>query len=249
MEKAALVTGSSRGIGRSIARRLARTMPVIVHCRQHLSEAQSALDEIVSQGGKGMVVTADVSDPKAVEAMFNAIRDAGFWVHTLVNNAGMARDQVLAMMKLEEWHSVIQTNLSGAFYCAKAAAGSMISRRSGSIVNMSSVAGLHGQLGQVNYASAKAGLVGMTKSLAKELGRYRIRVNCVAPGFIETEMLDKLRENPKTRTWLDMAITDLTPLQRIGNPDEVGNLVQFLVSAEASYITGQVIEIDGGLCL
>ncbi len=247
MQKIALVTGASRGIGKAIALRLAATMPVVVHYRSDLAAAQSVLEEVIANGGQGIVVAADVADAASVDQMFATIKESGYWVHILVNNAGITRDQIVATMKLEDWKAVLDTNLSGAFYCIKAAVSSMVAHRSGNIVNMSSVTGMHGQLGQTNYAAAKAGLIGMTKSLAKELGRNRIRVNCVAPGFIETNMLESLRANPAAKQWLDFAVSDIIPLQRIGNPKEVAELVYFLVSPLSSYITGQVIEIDGGL--
>jgi 3-oxoacyl-[acyl-carrier protein] reductase len=249
MEKAALITGSSRGIGKAVLLRLSADMPVVIHCKEGMAAANALLDEILTAGGRAIVVRADVSNPNDVDDMFNTIRAAGYWVHTLVNNAGITRDQIVATMKLDDWHAVINTNLSGAFYCVKAAVSTMIARRSGNIVNISSVAGLHGQFGQTNYAAAKAGLVGMTKSLAKELGRSKIRVNCVAPGFVETDMLNTLRENPKTQEGLELATSKLIPLGRIGNPSEIAEVVHFLSSTKASYLTGQVIEVDGGMCL
>ncbi len=249
MQKIALVTGASRGIGKAIALRLAATMPVVVHCRGDMDAAQSVLEEVLAGGGQGIALAADIADAASVDQMFATIKESGYWVHTLVNNAGITRDQIVAAMKLDDWKDVLDTNLSGAFHCVKAAVGSMIARRSGNIINMSSVTGLHGQPGQTNYAAAKAGLIGMTKSLAKELGRNRIRVNCVAPGFIETDMLNAMRANPTASQWLDFAVSDMIPLHRIGAPKEVAELVHFLVSPLSSYITGQVIEIDGGLCI
>jgi 3-oxoacyl-[acyl-carrier protein] reductase len=249
MRKAALITGASRGIGQAIAQGLSADLPVILHCKERMDAALDTLDKIVEAGGTGMVVRARVESASEVDAMFEEIRDAGFWVHTLVNNAGIKRDRLAAVMNLDDWRAVMDTNLNGAFHCIKATVGGMVARKAGNIINIASVSGLHGQVGQANYAAAKSGMVGMTKSLAKELGRYGIRVNCVAPGFVETEMLADVRGNPASLAALEEAVRRDIPLRRIGQPAEVAALVQFLASTRASYMTGQVIEIDGGMCL
>lgn len=249
MKRAALVTGSSRGIGRAIALSLARTMPVIVNARTESAAACEVVDAIRAQGGEALLVAADVSRQAEVATLFARVRENDWWVHTLVNNAGFVRDQISALMRSEDWEAVIDCHLNGAFYCVRESVSTMISRRSGNIINISSVSGLHGQAGQSNYSAAKAGLVGLTRSLARELGRHHIRVNCVAPGFVETAMVEELRQHEKTRTWLAFALKELVPLQRIGQPEEVAQVVSFLASAQSSYMTGQVLEVDGGLCM
>lgn len=249
MKKSALITGSSRGIGRAIAIRLAESMPVILNCRSDTEAVNEVLSTIKKNGGDGIIVRADVAEYEDVCRLFSTIKESGYWVHTLINNAGFARDKIVPFMKVDDWQSVVNCNLSGAFYCAKESISTMIAHRAGVIVNLSSVAGLHGQAGQVNYASAKAGLIGLTKSLAKELGRNDIRVNCVAPGFIETDMVNELRSHEKTKAWLEFAVNELIPLKRIGRPEEIAEIVSFLASSKASYMTGQIIEVDGGLCM
>jgi 3-oxoacyl-[acyl-carrier protein] reductase len=249
MKKAALITGSSRGIGRAIALRMADDMPVVLNCRSDIGAAEEVLQMIKNNGGDAIVVSADVSKHGDVCQMFRTIKESGYWVHTLINNAGIARDQLLPMMKIEDWQAVLDCNLSSAFYCAKESASTMITRRGGIIINVSSVAGLHGQVGQTNYASAKAGMIGLTKSLAKELGRHNIRVNCVAPGFVQTDMIDALQKNEKAKSWLEFAVKEMIPLKRIGEPKDIAELVHFLASAKASYMTGQILEVDGGLCM
>ncbi len=249
IKKAALITGSSRGIGKAIALRLAKDMPVILNCRNDIAAAENVLNTIKENGGEGALICADGSKYDEVCQLFSRIKDSGYWVHTLINNAGITRDQVVTFMKIDDWQSVINCNLNSPFYCVKESVNAMIARRGGVIVNLSSISGLHGQLGQTNYSSAKAGMIGLTKSLAKELGRYNIRVNCVAPGLVETDMVNDLRKNEKTNAWLEFAVKELIPLKRIGEPEEIAELVHFLASNRASYMTGQIIEIDGGLCM
>lgn len=249
IRRAALVTGASRGIGRAIALTLARKMPVVVNYRSDEASAQAVAGAIREAGGEALLVQADVAVYADVQRMSDEIRAGGLWVHTLVNNAGITQDQIVALMPVARWQQVIDCNLNGPFYCAKEFSQTMISRRTGVIVNMSSISGLHGQPGQANYSASKAGLVGLTKTLAKELGCYGVRVNCVAPGFVDTDMVAALRVDAKVQARVDMAIQELTPLRRMGTPQEIADVVAFLVSDAAAYMTGQTLEVDGGLAM
>jgi 3-oxoacyl-[acyl-carrier protein] reductase len=241
-KKIALVTGASRGIGRAIAVELARQGAyVIVNYASSPEAAQETLNQIREVGSDGEVVKFAVQDSQAVENAFDGIKTRHGKLDILVNNAGISRDGLVLRMKDEEWLATLEVNLNGAFFCSRAAARLMLRAKKGRIVNISSVVGEMGNAGQVPYVSSKAGLLGMTKALAKELASRSVTVNAVAPGFIETDMTSALDE--KLRQEHMKAI----PLGRYGQSEEVASLVAFLVSDQAAYITGQIIGINGGM--
>ncbi len=231
--KVALVTGGSRGIGRAIALELGRAgAGVVVGYRTGRDEAEAVAAEI---GGRA--VEADVSDAESAAALVEAAGD----VDVLVNNAGLTRDGLLVRMSEEDWRTVIDTNLSSVFYTCRAAARPMMRKRSGSIVNISSIVGVHGNWGQTNYAASKAGIIGFTKSLARELGSRNVRANVVAPGYVKTQLTDVLPEEAT------QAMLTNTPLGRLGDPEDVAGAVRFLCSDAAKFVTGDVLLVDGGL--
>jgi len=231
--KLALVTGGSRGIGRAIALELGRAgAEVVVGYRTGREEAESVAAEI---GGRAL--EADVSDAESAKALVEAAGD----VDVLVNNAGLTRDGLLVRMSDEDWRTVIDTNLSSVFYTCRAAARPMMRKRAGSIVNVSSIVGVHGNGGQTNYAASKAGIIGFTKSLARELGSRNVRANVVAPGYVTTQLTDVL---PPEAT--DAMLAN-TPLGRLGDPADVAGAVRFLCSDAAAFVTGDVLLVDGGL--
>lgn len=242
--KVALVTGASRGIGRAIALKLAAEgAKVAINYAGNTAKAEEVKAEIEKNGGQAILVQADVADAAAVETMVSTVVEAFGQIDILVNNAGITRDGLLMRMKDEDFDAVINTNLKGVFYCTKLVSKLMMKKRSGRIINMASVVGLMGNAGQTNYAAAKAGVIGFSKSAAKELAARGITVNMVAPGFIDTDMTAAMTDKAR-----DMTLTGI-PLNRMGTPEDVANAVAFLVSDNASYITGQVINVDGGMVM
>ncbi|MBS1252284.1 MAG: 3-oxoacyl-[acyl-carrier-protein] reductase FabG [Anaerolineales bacterium] len=242
--KVALVTGSSRGIGRAIAEKLAaQGASVVVNYNTSEGAANEVVESIRANGSQAIAVQADVRDTADAKRLVKAARDEFGSLDILVNNAGTTRDMLLAMMKEADWDLVLDTNLKGAYNVTKAAVRPMMKQRRGRIVNITSVAGVAGNPGQANYSAAKAGLIGLTKSIAKELGARKITANAVAPGYVPTDLTADLPED------LIEQAKELTPLGRLGTVEDVANAVSFLASDEAEFITGQVLRVDGGMVI
>lgn len=243
--RVALVTGAGRGgrgIGRGIAVALASAgADIVITARTNIADAEAVAAECTALGVRAMAVVADISDESSVEALFKTALDSFGRVDVLVNNAGITRDTLLLRMSTEQWDSVIDANLKGAFLCSRAASKIMLRQKSGRIVNIASVNGLRGSAGQTNYSASKAGLIGFSRSLAKELASRGITVNVVAPGFIDTQMTDAFEGEAREQ------LLKMIPLGRFGKAEDVGAAVAFFASPSASYITGQVLTVDGGL--
>lgn len=241
--KVAIITGSARGIGKSIAERfIAEGAKVVISDINEELAVQTA-NELKKSGGDAIALAADVSKMDSAEQLISKTVETYRSVDILVNNAGITRDTLLIRMSEADWDAVISVNLKGSFNCLKSAAKVMMKQRSGVIINVSSVVGIMGNFGQANYAASKAGLIGLTKSAAKELAPRGITVNAIAPGFIETEMTHKLSDQVKD------SFLSAIPLKRPGTPGDISNAVVFLASGDSSYITGQVLQIDGGLLM
>lgn len=242
--KTAIVTGGSRGIGRAAALTLAEAgADVAVIYAGNTAAAEETVRLIEEKGRKGLAIQCDVADEAAVTAMVKDVKKELGRIDILVNNAGITRDGLLMIMKEDDWQAVLDTNLTGAFHCTKAVTRLMMKQRSGSIINITSVIGETGNAGQANYAAAKAGLIGFTKSVAKELASRNIRCNAIAPGCIETDMTAVLGEDT-----VDAMIKTI-PMGRVAQPEEVAKAVLFLASDDASYITGQTLNVDGGMVM
>jgi len=242
--KIAVVTGSSRGIGAAIARELAaQGATVIINHRDSATQAEAVAAEIIAAGGSAVVISANVSEFAEAQRLIKETVDRFGRIDILVNNAGTTRDMLIMMMPEADWDLVIQTNLKSAFNCSKAAVRPMMKQRAGRIINITSVSGLAGQAGQTNYSASKAGMIGFTKALAKEIGPRGITVNAIAPGFVPTVLTDVLNEDQKR------AIISMTPLGRFAKPEEIAYAVTFLASDRAAFITGQVLSVDGGLVM
>ena len=242
--KTAIVTGGSRGIGKAVCLELARRgCNIVLSFAGNTAAADQTVAECQALGVQALAVQGNVADADAVKALFDAALKQFGAVDILVNNAGITRDNLLMLLKEEDFDAVVDTNLKGTFLCMKTAVRPMMKQRHGRIISLSSVVGLHGNAGQVNYAATKAGVIGMTKSLAKELASRGVTVNAVAPGFIETDMTAAMPEAAKTATLAAI------PMQRLGSAGDVARTIAFLAGSEAGYITGQVLAVDGGMSM
>jgi 3-oxoacyl-[acyl-carrier protein] reductase len=240
--RVALVTGGSRGIGAAVARELGDAgAEVVVNYVTSAGPAEAVCKDVRDAGGSARALAGDISTPDGAATLVNEVESQIGPIAILVCNAGITRDNLIMKLTDDDWRAVIDTNLGGAFFTCRAVARPMLKRRGGAIVTMSSVVGVHGNAGQTNYAASKAGLIGLTKALAKELGGRGIRVNAIAPGYISTELTDALPEAARE------AILAGTPLGRLGDPEDVARAVRFLVSDAAAFVTGDVLAVDGGL--
>jgi len=238
-----LVTGSARGIGREIATAFAKEGAVAIISDINAESCQKTAQELIGQGFKADAMTCDVTKLASVEEMVNKILDKYNRVDILVNNAGITKDNLFLRMREEEWDAVLTVNLKGTFNCCKAVAKSMLKARKGKIISIASVIGILGNIGQANYAASKAGIIGLTKSLAREFASRNINVNAIAPGYIKTDMTDQLKEETRQQ------ILQNIPLTRMGLPEDVAGVCLFLASKEANYLTGQTIKVDGGMAI
>ena len=242
--KVAVVTGASRGIGRAIAVKLAEEgAKVVVNYSGSQAKAEEVVEMIQANGGEAIAVQASVSQTEEVTALMDAAVKTFGALDILVNNAGITRDNLLMRMKEDEWDDVLNTNLKGVFLCTKAVTRQMMKQRAGRIINISSIVGVAGNAGQANYVAAKAGVIGLTKTTAKELASRNILVNAIAPGFIETEMTEQLPEDIKK------GMLTQIPLAKLGQPEDIAKAVAFLASDDANYMTGQTLHIDGGMVM
>lgn len=243
-DKAAIVTGGTRGIGRAIVLELARNgCNVAFNYAKSGDLAKALVTEVESLGVKAMAKQADVADFEAAKNMVTEVKEEFGQIDFLINNAGVTRDKLLALMKESDWDDVINTNLKSVYNFSKAVIMTMVKQKSGSILNITSVSGIAGVAGQANYSASKAGVIGFTKALAKEVGKAKINVNAIACGFIETDMTASLPEEYKKK------MIDMTSLKRFGTPEEIAKITSFILSEDAKYITGHVLTVDGGLAL
>ncbi|MDR4497145.1 MAG: 3-oxoacyl-[acyl-carrier-protein] reductase [Candidatus Scalindua sp.] len=243
-DKVAIVTGGTRGIGRAIVLELARNgCNVAFNYAKSEDLAKTLVAEIESQGVKSLAKQVDVSDFEAAANMVKEVKDEFGQIDFLINNAGVTRDKLLALMKESDWDEVINTNLKSVYNFSKAVIMTMVKQKSGNILNITSVSGIAGVAGQANYSASKAGVIGFTKALAKEVGKAKVNVNAIACGFIDTDMTSTLPEEYKKK------MIDMTSLKRFGNPEEIAKIAAFLLSDDAKYITGHVLTVDGGLAL